>query len=140
MPIDFEIGAELRDLLDQWSRNREFIQTRARSCNAFAQLLLIGGERFAERFAISIVAFTPLDDVDTILKIVLGCDFGVQSEAIEQLRPEFPFFRIARTNQHKACRMLDRNTFSLNFIDSRHRNVKQQIDEVIFEQVHFVDI
>jgi hypothetical protein len=36
--------------------------------------------------------------------------------------------------------VLDRNTFALNFIDSRHRNIEQQIDKMIFEQVYFVDL
>ena len=87
MTIDFEVRTELRDLRRYRSRDRELIQARARSRNALAELLLTGGIRFTERFAISIVAFTTLDDVDTVLEIVFGCDFRMQSEAVEQLRP-----------------------------------------------------
>ena len=64
----------------------------------------------------------------------------MQSETVEKLWSKFAFFRISRTDQHKARRMLDRNTFTLNFIDSGDRNVEQQIDEMIFEQVYFVDV
>ena len=140
MTIDFEVRTELRDLLRTGRAIGTLFAGCARACDSFAQLLLIGGKRFTKRFAISIVTFATLDDVDTILEIVLVVTSACKSETIEQLRPEFSFFRITRTDQNKTRRMLDRNSFALDFISARHRHVEQQIDEVIFEQVYFVDI
>src|SRR6185295_9350488 len=97
-------------------------------------------EVITERVAVSIVAFATLDDVDPVLKVVFSFDFGMEAEAVQQLRPELTFFGIPRTDQNKARRMLDRNSFTFDFVSTRDCHVEQKIDQVIFEQVYFVDI
>ena len=59
----------------------------------------------------------------------------MQSKTIQQLRPEISFLRITRTDQDKTRRMLNRNSFTFDFINPGDRNVEQQINQVVFEQV-----
>src|SRR5256885_344278 len=106
MTIDFQVCAELRDLLEHGSFNFDLPKIRPRSRDPFAQLLLIVSKRLAKCFAAAIVSLATLNDVDSILKIVFGFYFGMQPETIEQLRPEFALFRISRTYQDKMRGML----------------------------------
>src|ERR1051326_7028549 len=89
MSIDFQVRAELRDLLEHALFDRELHQGGASACDSFAQLFLIGVVRLAKRIALAVVSFAAPHDVKTILEIVFSCDFGMKPEAIEQWRTKF---------------------------------------------------
>ena len=63
-----------------------------------------------------------------------------QAKAIEELRPQFPLFGIHGAHQNKGRRMTDRHAFALDVIDSHGGSIKQNVDNVIAEQIHFIDI
>src|SRR6185369_9032902 len=125
MTVNFEIRAELRNLLEHWTLHRDLHQPGTRARDSLPKLLLIRGERLTKRIALAIVRFTTLNDVNAVLEIIFGGHFGMQSEAIEQLRTQLTFFRIAGTYQNKTCRMFDGNTFALDFIHTSHGDVEQ---------------
>jgi hypothetical protein len=83
MTVDFQIRTELRDLFEHTTINVGPRQVCTRACNSFSQLLLVGVIGFTERVSIAIVTFTTLNNVDSILQVVFGDDFGVQTEPIE---------------------------------------------------------
>ncbi len=124
MTVNFEVRTKLRDLFEHCAFHRELGQPGTRACDSLAKLLLIRGERFAKSVALAIVRFATDNDVNAILKIVFSSDFGMQPEAIEQLWTQFAFFGIAGADQNKARRMFDRDTLTLDFINTRHRDVE----------------
>ena len=69
-----------------------------------------------------------------------GCDIDAETESIEQLRTQLAFFGIHRADEHELRGMLVCDPFALDQIDAAGRHVEQQIDKVIVEQVHFVDV
>src|SRR6185503_16316472 len=140
MTIDFQVRAELRDLLQHGSRNIDLREVRTRTRDSLAQLLLIFSKRLTKRFPISIVTFATLDDIDSILKVVLCFDLNVQAKPIQQLWPELTLFRISRSDQNKTRGMFDRDALALDLVPSRDRYVQQEIDQMVLEQVYLVNI
>ena len=67
-------------------------------------------------------------------------DVDREAESVEQLRPQLPLLRIAAPDQHEARRMADAQALALDDIHARSRDVEQEIDEMILEQIHLVDI
>ena len=124
MTVDFEIRAELRDLRKYRTVHRDLFQIRTRACDSLSQLLLILGVFLGELFRIAIVRFASLDDLHAVVEIGLRHDFGVQSKTIQQLRPQFAFFGIARSHQHEAGRMFDRHAFPLDAVSSSGGHVQ----------------
>ena len=64
----------------------------------------------------------------------------MQAEAVNELRTKLSFFRVAGADQHEARGMLNGNTFALDEVSSGDGDIKQQINQVIFEEIHFVNI
>jgi hypothetical protein len=81
-----------------------------------------------------------LDDLHTLLYILECFDLDLQSEPIEELRPQFSLLRVPRSDEHKPGWMPEGYALALNDVFSGSRDVKQNIDQVVFEEVHFVDI
>jgi len=124
MPVDFQIDAELRDLRQYRTVDGRLSQVRTCARDPLAQLLLISGKSFSERFRIAIVLFASLDDLDAVVEIRLRHDFGVQSETVQQLRPQLTLFRVSRTNQDKVRRMFDGNALALDSISACRGDVQ----------------
>ena len=77
MAIDFEIRTELRDFLQYRTWDFDFSESCTRARDPFSQRFQVVCKRLAERFTISVVFVTTLNDIDTVLKIVFGFNFGV---------------------------------------------------------------
>jgi hypothetical protein len=82
MAIDFQVGAELRDLLEHGSIDLHSSQTRSRTRDPFAQLFLIFCERLTEPVTVLVVSVATLDDVNAILQVVFRFYFGVKTKTI----------------------------------------------------------
>src|SRR5687767_11294572 len=131
MPVDFQIDAELRNLREYRSVNRHFPQPRARPRDPLAQNFLILGVSVEKSLRVAIVRFASLDNLDSIIEISLSHNFGMQPKAIEQLRPQFAFLRIAGSDQHELGWMFDGDAFPLDSVSPRRGNVQQQIHQMI---------
>ena len=79
-------------------------------------------------------------DVDAHRNRLRSLDLDRKTEAVKQLRPQFPLFRIAGSDQNEACGVTDAEPLALDQILPGRRRVEQQIDEVILQQVDLVDI
>jgi hypothetical protein len=56
------------------------------------------------------------------------------------LRPQLPFFRVAAAHQHEAGRVPNGQALPLDHVLAGCCDVDQQIDQVVLQQVHLVDI
>jgi hypothetical protein len=81
-----------------------------------------------------------LDDLHALFYVLQCFDFDLQPEPIQELGPQLALFRISRSDKHKPGRMPEGDALALNDVFSGRRNVKQDIDQVVFEEVHLVDI
>jgi hypothetical protein len=94
----------------------------------------------AKAFGITLEGFAPLNYQHALIKLGCGFNLHVQAETVEQLRAQLALLRIARADEHKLRRMLNRDAFTLDQIATRDRHVEQKINQVIFEQVYFVNV
>ena len=74
------------------------------------------------------------------LDIALGLHVHRQTKTVQQLRPQFAFLGIHRANEDKGGWMAHRNAFALNIIHAHSGGIEQDIDQVVAEQIHFVDV
>ena len=64
----------------------------------------------------------------------------MQTKAIEQLRSQVAFLRVARPDKYETRRMTDAQAFAFNHVHSACGHIEQQIDEVVLEQIDFIDV
>ena len=74
------------------------------------------------------------------LNIALGLHVHRQTKTVQQLRPQFAFLGIHRANEDKGGWMAHRDAFTLNVIHAHSGGIEQDIDQVVAEQIHFVDV
>ena len=89
---------------------------------------------------IAVEAVAAFHDLDPVADIGRGAHIDRQAKAVEQLRAQFAFFRVAAADQDEARRVTDGKPFALDDVGARHGDIEQQIDEVIFKQVDFIDV
>ena len=81
-----------------------------------------------------------MHDLDARRQIGRRAHLDRQAEAVEQLRAQFALLRIAAADQHEARRVAHAQALALDDVLARGRDVEQQVDEVILEQVDLVDV
>src|ERR1044071_1778424 len=111
-----------------------------RADNATAQCSLFCFKLSLKTDRIAFKLLTEFDNLHAQIEISHGADLSMQTEAVEQLRAQFPFFRIAGADQDKASRVADTDPFALDDIAPACRRVEEQINEMIFQQVDLIDI
>ena len=102
--------------------------------------MLLVRVRGEERFGVALEILAPLDDEDAAVEVSDRLDFGAESEAVEQLRAKLALLGVARADEPEARRMFGRDAFALDAVAPRRGHVEQKINEVVFEQVHFVNV
>jgi hypothetical protein len=79
-------------------------------------------------------------DLNARLGLPHGLDADTQSEPIQQLGTDIPFFRVHGSDKDEPCRMSERDALALNHIHAHRSSIQESIDQVIIEQVHFIDV
>src|SRR5439155_4518855 len=115
-------------------------EQRPRGDDALRQLLLFVLPARYELFGPSLVGHAPLDHRDAPGDIADASDLDDQAEPVEQLRPQLTFLGVHRPDQDEARRVRDAYAFALDRVDAHRGGVEQDIDQVIVEQVDFVDV
>ena len=105
-----------------------------------ANLLLFVSKAQTKSERIPIISVTKFHNTNALLRVSFRSYFNMQSKAIEQLWPKFTLFWIARSDQNEPGRMLDGNSFALNSVYAARSHIQQQINQMIVEEVYFVDI
>ncbi len=67
-------------------------------------------------------------------------DVHGEAEPVQQLRAQLAFLRVHRSHQQERCRVRDRDAFALDVRAPHRRGIQQQVDEVVVQQVHLVDV
>ncbi len=118
--------------------------TESRRCARFeyplADLVVLALPLLDISCGIALELVTPSHDQDPRRQVFRRADFDRQSEAVEQLRTQVALFRVAAAHEHEARRVPDAEAFALDHVLTGGRHVEQQVDQVVFEQVHFVDV
>jgi hypothetical protein len=74
------------------------------------------------------------------LDITLGLHVHRQTKTIQQLGPQFAFLGVHRADDDKGRWMAHRDAFTFNVIHAHGSSIEQDIDQMVAEQIHFVDI
>jgi len=93
-----------------------------------------------EPLGVTIEGNAPSHHFGPHLNIPLGLHVHCQTKAIQQLRPQFSLLGVHRSNEKKCGGMAHRNTFALNIIHAHSCGIEQDIDQVIAQEIHFVDV
>ena len=113
---------------------------RARARDSVAERLVGGGPSLCESRRIALEGVASLHDLDAICNVRRRPHIDCQSEPIQQLRPQFAFFGIAAADQDEPCGVADAQAFALDDVFARSRDVEQEIDEMILQQIDLVDV
>jgi hypothetical protein len=98
-----------------------------------AQAGLVGGKAGDEGFGIALEIVAAAHDLDARLEVLWRAHLDRHAEAVEQLRPEFAFFRVARADENELRRMTHAEPLALDDVLARSGDIEQQIDQMIFE-------
>jgi hypothetical protein len=93
-----------------------------------------------ERGLIPVIGVAAADHVDAHVDILGAFDLHRQAEAVQKLWPKLPLLGVAGADQNEARGMADRQALPFHDVLARLRHVEQQVDEVILQEVHLVDI
>ena len=94
----------------------------------------------AKAVGIAVEGVAALDHLDARGDVGRRGDVDREAEAVEQLRPQLALFRIAAADQHEARGVADAQALALDDVDARRRNVEQQVDQMVLQQVDLVDV
>ena len=56
------------------------------------------------------------------------------------MRPQFTLLGVATADQHKTRRVAHRQAFTLDKVFASSRNINQKVDQMVFNQVDFIDV
>ena len=138
------VGAKLRTErrcpLEHQVGNDQRIEARARLLEMAAHFRISFVPVRHERHRIAVERVAALDHVDARRDDRGRAHVDRETEAVEQLGPEFAFFGIAAANEHETRGMANAHPFTLDHVLAGGGRVEKQVDEMILQQVHFVDI
>jgi hypothetical protein len=93
-----------------------------------------------ERLGITLERVAPTHHLDPGRQVLGRLDLDRQAEPVEQLRAELSFLGVAAADQDKPRRVAHAQPLALDQILARGRDVEQEVDQVILEQVGLVDV
>ena len=133
-------GAQRADALAHGVGDGHVGQALARGGDLLADALVVFLPALDEGGAVLLVRVAAAHHLHAVGQVVGRFDLHRQAEAVEQLRAQFAFFGVAAAHQHEARGVAHRQALALDHVLARGRHVDQQVDQVVLEQVHLVDI
>jgi hypothetical protein len=100
-------------------------------------LVFVVGQEF---IGILFVSQTPAHGLGARRRLHAGLDVDTQTKAVEQLRAKLALLGIHRSNQDKLRGMLIGDCLTLDPVDPGRCCIQEQVDQVIWEQVHLVHV
>ena len=132
--------ADTRGLFDRGIGRFDGGQRLARAFDGAAQLAVLPLPLGDEAFGILLIGVAPLHNLDALGNGRWRRDRDGKAEAIEKLRAQFALFGIAAADQANARGMAYRQPVALDQVLAARRHIEQQVDQMILEEVHLVDI
>ena len=81
-----------------------------------------------------------LHHAESLLDVVGRLNVDAEPEAVEQLRSQLTLLRIHRPDQDEIGRVNDGHPLALDHVDPHGRRIEENVDQVVVEQIHLVDI
>jgi hypothetical protein len=75
-----------------------------------------------------------------LLRSFRRADLHRQAEAVEQLRAQLAFLRVAAAHQHETRRVAHAEALALDHVLAAGGHVQQRVDQMVFQQVGLVDV
>ena len=97
-------------------------------------------ESLAESLRYPVECVPSLNDVDSRCHVSPTVHLDAQTETIQQLRSQLSFFRIHSADENETRWMAMGYSLSLNYILARSGNIQDYIDQMIREEVHFINV
>ena len=99
-----------------------------------------GLEARGETGRVGLIGQPAADDLGALVRVPAGRDLHGEPEPVEQLRPQLALFRVHRADEQEAGRVPDRHPLPLDVADPERGRVQQQVDQMVVQQVHLVDV
>jgi hypothetical protein len=115
-------------------------QQRPGGFDSLPDLAVLLPERLDKAVRVLFKTVPQTDDLNALFDILRCADIDRQTEPVQQLRPQFTFFRITAADQQEPRRMPDTQSVTLHHVYARDSDVQQQVHEVVLQQVDFVDV
>lgn len=138
--IDAGSETTLGDLRQRRIVQRNVVQLTASAFATLTQGLLLRFPLRTERLRVAVEIQPPANDLATIGGCSVAAEGDIQTETIEQLRAQLALFRVHRADQHELRRMAVGNAVTLDQVGAAGGDIQQQIDQVIGQQIDFVDV
>ncbi|VVM57044.1 hypothetical protein PS645_01059 [Pseudomonas fluorescens] len=107
---------------------------------ALAQKLLFAFPLGTESLRVTVEIQSTTDDPAALGRCRVAAECNVEAETVEQLWTQFALFRVHGADQYELRRMAMGNAVTLDDVGATGSDVEQQIDEVIRQQIDFIDI
>ena len=115
-------------------------QQRACVLDTLPLTLILERETLGKSRRITFKLIAHAHDLHALLDILGRCNLNRQTKAIQQLRTQLAFLRVATADQDKARAVANAQAITFNHIDTGHGHVEKYIHNVIFEQVDLIDV
>ena len=93
-----------------------------------------------ERRRVLLERSSPAHDLNALRRVAHAQDIHAQPEPVKQLRTQIALLRIHRANEHEASGVCERHTLTLHGVDPHRSRIEQRVDQMVVEQVDFVDV
>src|SRR5215208_6728857 len=104
------------------------------------ELLFLWQELLAEFLSILFEGEVAFHDEHAFARLTDADNIHRKSKAIQKLRAEFPFFWIHRSDENETGWMNEGDALTFNHVHAHCRRVKQDVHNVIVEQVYLIDV
>jgi hypothetical protein len=108
--------------------------------NPLSQAALLAFKLFYESLRVAIEAIPSPKNLDSGFQILLPAHVHTESETVQQLRSQFTFFRVHGSDQNEPRWMAMRYALSLHHVLAGSANVKDQVNQMIRQEIDFVYI
>ena len=98
------------------------------------------GPVFEKTNRIGLEGQAAVGDLNPFFQVRAAPHVHAEAEAVQQLGPQIPFFRVHGADQDEAAGMAEGDPLPLHVIDPQGGHIQQQIHQVIFQQVDFIHI
>jgi hypothetical protein len=139
-PVDVAGSADGGDLAQRRLRQPHRAEPGAGGRDPRRERLLGARPGRGEAGGVGLVGQPAAHHLGPDLDVAAGADLDGEPEAVQQLRAQLPLLRVHRPDQQEPGRVPDRHPVAFDVGDPERRRVEQQVDQMVVEQVHLIDV
>ena len=138
--VHLETGADPGDRGERRPAQRHRAQPGARLPDPVPQRGLLGREPGREPGRVGVEREPAAHHLHPALGVTRRSDLDGEPEPVEQLRPQLALLGVHGADQHEAGGVPDRDAVALDGGAAHSGGVQQQVDQMVVQQVHLVDV